>query len=228
MKEYKQILLLRIINNIFKRFSFICVVFVCFVSCTEPTRSFYSTGELETERVVLNDSMTRYTGFYKNGKIKEMGALLRDSFPDGIWKEYYSDGVLKWKGKYDCGHWVIGSDDDIDNWKNKAISIDFEKNLGEYQQYDTLRFRIRIDGIRSEWYSVCVAQKNEFPNVEVLENMKDEFCYPYQVEILPKYIQKSSNNESYIEIVVFFMNKDGALISGGSNCKSTIVYLANL
>lgn len=211
-----------------RRFIYIVLVSLSIISCSRTNNRYYESGELKCKITQINDSVSFCTGYYKNGVIKDEGYLFCDSLLDGHWKEYYADGVLKWEGEYERGHVVFGKDEEIDNWINKSIEVDIENDLTTYQLLDTLCFRLRIKGIHPDWYAVSVSTKNNYPDHEILLKSNIEDCvYPFQVTILPKYIQYNKEQSPYIEIIVFFMNKDGLLKAGGIG-RSLLIYLNNL
>lgn len=205
----------------------IIIMCLLFNSCKNyGKREYYPTGELEYEVYGVNDSISYGIEYYINGKKKSEGYILHDSIPNGEWQEYYSDGVLRWKGRYEYGHIVFGTDKEIDSWKNKAVSLDLDKEEQMYELYDTCYFRLRIDGVHPDWYRVCVAAINSKPNIErVIESKNIEDVFQYKLVIQPKFIQYNDRGVPFIEVVIFFMKNDGSLWIGGSNCRSLIILL---
>jgi antitoxin component YwqK of YwqJK toxin-antitoxin module len=61
-------------------------------------------GKIVEKYTSIYDSSDRikYISFHKNGTLKEEGHLHLGE-RDGIWKQYYNDGALRWLGKYQNG-----------------------------------------------------------------------------------------------------------------------------
>jgi hypothetical protein len=61
-------------------------------------------SEITEKYIPTKDSTNRikYISFHKNGTVKEEG-FLHQGERDGIWKQFYNDGALRWLGKYHNG-----------------------------------------------------------------------------------------------------------------------------
>lgn len=61
-------------------------------------------GEITEKYIPTDDSTNRikYISFHKNGTVREEG-FLNDGERDGVWKQFYNDGTLRWLGKYHNG-----------------------------------------------------------------------------------------------------------------------------
>ena len=61
------------------------------------------------EKFIPTDDSTnriKYISFHKNGTVKEEG-FLHNGERDGIWKQFYNDGALRWIGRYHNGKCVV-------------------------------------------------------------------------------------------------------------------------
>jgi len=65
-------------------------------------------GKITEKFIPTNDSSNRikYISFHKNGTVKEEG-FLHNGERDGLWKQFYNDGTLRWLGKYRNGRSVV-------------------------------------------------------------------------------------------------------------------------
>jgi len=83
-----------------KLLTFILLIVV--TSCTNHFKDYYESGGLRNERYYddRNDT-TEYLmiSYYKNGQVKSKGKII-DGKKSGLWQEWYSDGILRWEGKY--------------------------------------------------------------------------------------------------------------------------------
>lgn len=61
-------------------------------------------GKLVDKFIVMHDSANRikYLSYHSNGALKEEG-YLHYGVRTGIWKQYYSDGIIRWLGEYRNG-----------------------------------------------------------------------------------------------------------------------------
>jgi len=75
---------------------------ICILGCKEKPKvekTYYESGELKCMTIHDTPQDLLYTEYYKNGNLKEEGKIQNDTIK-GKWKEWYSDGKLKWEGYY--------------------------------------------------------------------------------------------------------------------------------
>jgi len=65
-------------------------------------------NEITEKLIPTNDSTHRikYISFHKNGTVKEEG-FLHNGERDGVWKQFYNDGTLRWVGRYHNNRSVV-------------------------------------------------------------------------------------------------------------------------
>lgn len=202
------------------------VLFVLTISCSDTKTKYYSTGEVKSTIINMTDSTSHFTGFYRNGNISKEGILFNDSLYDGKWIEYYSDGTIKWIGEYNKGRRVIGSKLDFVSWKDYNLELHTHLELSKYNVNDTCYFRVIINDVHPDYYEICIANKGNKPNIELVNKLTNiEEPLPFYFELKKEYIQYEDANKPYIEMVIFFPNLDGQLVVGGSNYNSIKLYL---
>lgn len=80
----------------------ICSTFGC--SHNDELLIKYENGELAERFIVSNDinHNVKYISYHKNGNIREEG-YIHSGERIGFWKQYYSDGIIRWQGEYGNG-----------------------------------------------------------------------------------------------------------------------------
>lgn len=225
MKLFIQIVYMKNINNLSCKILYLTLVIMT-ISCNDSTIKYYSTGEVKSKIISVTDSTSYFTEFYRNGNISKEGVLFNDSLYDGEWTEYYSDGTIKWIGEYNKGRRVIGSELDLISWKDNDLELHTDLEHSKYNLNDTCYFRIIINDVHPDYYEICIANKMNKPNIELVNKLTNiEEPLPFYFELKKEYIQYDKSNKPYIEMVIFFLNIDGQLIVGGSNYNSIKLYL---
>lgn len=158
------------------------------------TREYYNSGELlrETEKI---DSVSSYCReYYKNGNLKKEGTRYKDGYYNGLYKEYFKDGVLKLRAKINHGSLVIGGPEWPDFTKRHS-EIDIEGQPTKLKVGKTYRMRTYVEGLDLDMYLVKYSM---YKHVE--KNKNDPELFPYQ--ITPK-------KAGELQIMLHFPEKDG-------------------
>jgi len=92
------------------KFLFSLVLLFVFVACNQKKEEkiqtrYYETGELHITKEIISEHEHYNRVYYKNGQLQAEG-MVRDSLQDGLWKTYYSDGVLKGELIFSKGQFV--------------------------------------------------------------------------------------------------------------------------
>jgi hypothetical protein len=114
-------------------------------------------GEITEKFIPTNDSTNRikYISFHINGTIKEEG-FLHHGERDGIWKQFYNDGALRWVGRYLNGRSEVPEMDStvIENTSisGKGVTPDgyysFRLKLPDSLSYNELMFTVTNANLR--------------------------------------------------------------------------------
>lgn len=80
----------------------ILLILILFGCNTKSKKTYYDSGELKEEIEILDGNCFIIKTFSITGKLLSNGKLC-DNLKEGIWEEYYSDGMVKWKGLYNSG-----------------------------------------------------------------------------------------------------------------------------
>jgi hypothetical protein len=79
------------------------IIIVVLGSCEQNKEiKYYTSGKVKEERIYRKSkdtSMYFETYYYINGSIKSEGHICKNE-KNGLWKEWYSDGSIKWDGLY--------------------------------------------------------------------------------------------------------------------------------
>jgi len=163
---------------IFKLLFLIGVLYSC--QRNDVKKYYYNTGELWiVEKVVDKEKGIYYSQIYnKKGNLESEGYSNKDGLWDGDWKEYFSDGKLRWRGRVDNGHKII--EDSV--WNNleaqrAILEIDgHPKVLKIGQKY---KIRTYVEGVDTDAYIVTYSNYKE-----IEYNKEDPERYPFY--IIPK------------------------------------------
>jgi len=139
---------------------------------------YYDDSDVVKNRNVMkNDSVLFYVSYFKNGKEESRGELLyMKNLPVGRWKEYYSDGVLKWEGYYDRGlrrpyfGW-----DSLQKLKKLEMSFQFGDLSWPLKIGVKYKFRILSEKLSSDFYRPIVVGAGN----TIEENDENPELYPY-------------------------------------------------
>ena len=216
------------LNMDFMNKLFVIITFLLFVSCHNKNieRNYYDTGELYSEtEIVESDSALNYKCkfYFKNGELKAEGLLVKDSLPDGLWKEYFDDGELKSKSFFSEGQPIMYNENGhFPELANREAYLRF-KNLSKYtKEYcwrikkygsDTMPFRTFVEDTDNYWYNVSVTSTSNTAKIE--NNIEFADSYPYSLIVF--------NKPDTIVISYDFMNEDGMIIKNSNNTSFQIV-----
>jgi hypothetical protein len=177
----------------------IIILITLLISCHSKThKHYYKTGELWYETQDINKELYYIKAYYQNGNVKEEGANGVGNHPQGHWKEYYSDGVLKWEGDYDQGQRIISKDGKWPDFTKIPSQISIEGSPEILKLGQSYKVRILMPQVHSSLYVVVDENKHKIP-----ENKEDPEKYPYI--ITPNIIGK-------VHYFILFPNKDGYYI----------------
>jgi hypothetical protein len=191
------------------------VLSVLFVSCKDNTiiKTYYDTGELRFIDSLMSekDSISYIWEFYKDGVIKAEGKVNKNAHREGFWKEYYSDGALKWQGEFINGDIVIANDTLTDlrlqfvQREPIYLTIYDVENEIEKSEKEKLtinkkyKLRAYVEGVNSP---MIIVTDGDFNKLSV--NEEDPEKYPY-------YFIPQKNGK--FQILLLFPNKDGYVIA---------------
>lgn len=90
-------------SKLISKYLFALISTLIFLSCKNNLgKTYYDTGELKEEIREIDGKCVEIKTFTRFGKLLSTGRLC-DSLREGRWEEYYSDGVIKWRGEYHLG-----------------------------------------------------------------------------------------------------------------------------
>ncbi len=108
-------------------------------------------SEISEKFIPTNDSSNRvkYISYHKNGTVKEEG-YLQHGEREGIWRQFYNDGTLRWVGRYRNGRSVVPEMDstvlDYTSIVKKGITPDgyyaFRLKLPDSLSYKELMYSV--------------------------------------------------------------------------------------
>ncbi len=200
-----------VVNKSNKSLSIVLLLIIglSFTYCkNEIIRYYYESGELETEQLIINDSMSYVKDYYKNGKLRQEGTTIHDSIMDGNWKFYFSDGVLQWQGnmvrsKIQDSFYLKWGD-----CYSRFKGIEVEGHPKKFVAGRTYKFRVIMPQTNPQFYSVVDV------NYKDLQNNDDDFeLYPFVF---------TAPNDNYYILKIVFIDKNGAYIVGNA------MYVLNL
>ena len=186
---------------------------------------YYNSGEWSETRLVDKERQIYYrTYYYKNGVIESEGTVLKDGTRDGEWKEYFSDGVLKWIGLIKKDSLIISTTGKMPDFKRLPMKLEIEGNPKVLKIGKAYKIRTIVEGVHSSIYDVLVSypESREIINNEdkkffthVPKNEEDPDRFPFVVT--PK-----TAGKMYIMLV--FPNEDGVLTFGIDELEASFVY----
>jgi hypothetical protein len=82
---------------------FIMIIVIISFGCTNKNELLIRSrnGKI-VEKYINAEGCIRYFSFHSNGNLKEEG-LIKLGVREGLWKQYYSDGAVRWIGSYEEG-----------------------------------------------------------------------------------------------------------------------------
>jgi hypothetical protein len=176
------------------------IIFLSFLSCKKDTvkKYFYNTGELWIEETLIDQKHEIYFDkiYNKKGFLEGKGNSDKNGLYQGIWKFYYSDGKLRWRGKYKDSNRDMP--DSI--WKNisNRSFIDIEGHPRILKVGQKYKVRTYIEGIDTDTYIVTY---NNYKRLE--KNKEDPERFPYCI---------TPNKAGIIDILYLYPNSDGDII----------------
>jgi len=189
---------------------FIGSIIVLLLACQQNTKKkYYKTGELmyETYDVDKKEGVFHVKEYYRNGVLKKTGDCKdvsnRKNLPIGQWKEYYSDGVLKWSGVYRDGVLQQSKISNNTIWpdiKHLSKDIDIEGKPDSLILGQSYKIRLLMPSIHPRMY--VVVDRN-FKELKKNPNDFDRYTYIITPNIIGNF---------YIMIV--FQNKNGDFLVG--------------
>jgi hypothetical protein len=98
---------IKIIKYIFhhpsRTYFYIIMYLLCLVGCQRKQEIEIKgvAGKLNENLFLISDTsaIVKYISYHQNGSLKEEGCLLHGK-REGIWKQFYNDGTLRWVGRY--------------------------------------------------------------------------------------------------------------------------------
>lgn len=81
------------------KLTFIAFMFLLTCCGDSTNNNSISNNQIKTEIIELNDTCFEIKKYSLKGSLLSIGRVC-DSLKEGYWEEYYTDGTVKWKGKY--------------------------------------------------------------------------------------------------------------------------------
>ena len=196
----------------------ICVFFlvISLLSCKKVEKTYYDTGELLSERFIINDTTFYSIDYFRNGNKKCEGAFSKDSVGIGLWRNYYDDGDLKTEFFLEDGIPTVPYENDTfpDLSKRDAyirFSDNAEKHTNKEWRYlkgdvGRIPFRTYVDGVYETFYIVDCISRSGTASVEKIETEDRKNSYPYDLVI--------GETPDTILIRYLFCNEEGLIIRG--------------
>jgi len=187
---------------------------------------YYDSGELWYETYLIDKQKQIYhcTVYYKNGVIESEGTVLEDGTRDGKWKEYFSDGTLKWNGFMNKGNIVISKTEKMPNFIQLPLRLEIEGNPEVLKVGEAYKIRTIVEGIHPSIYDVLVS----YPDSRKVENNKDRKFFTHiskneeDSDRFPFVVTPKAAGKMYIMLV--FPNEDGVLTFGIDELEASFVY----
>jgi hypothetical protein len=79
----------------------VIMLFLCGCANKHEIRIRNRNGKI-IEKYIVNKGEMCYYSFHSNGSLKEEG-VIKSGLREGLWKQYYSDGSIRWIGSYSEG-----------------------------------------------------------------------------------------------------------------------------
>ncbi len=167
-----------------KKILYVLIILIFIISCEGKKKHYYPTGELCCVTYKIRNNDLHVIEYFKNGKIKEEGdyktvVIGEDKgkrFRIGHWREYYSDGVLKWEGIYNLNGYLFDKDKGLPDFLHMPIKLSLTGDTGCLQVGHKYKLRILMPNVPSSVYKVLYENFKEVP-----PNPEDPDCYPYLI-----------------------------------------------
>jgi hypothetical protein len=178
------------------------------LSCNENNKKkeYYDTGELYMiEKLIDKKNNIWYAKVYsKKGYLESEGYTDSKGTPNGNWKEYFSDGKLKWQGHMEGKFAVVPEKVLYEMYKQFAmIQIDDDsKQLQVGQKY---KLRTYIEGVSPNLYAVVDSTLNLLDS-----NRIDPENFPF--EFVPE-------KAGVYYVLLMLPDSNGNVIAGKSICQ---------
>ncbi len=158
--------------KIIKAFLIGLLIMVICYSCNNSYVEYYDSGQVKQKIEYHEQSNYSITEYYENGNVKTTGRV-QDSSKVGVWKEYFSNGDLRWEGDY-----LNNILDELSESDEEIITL--YKNPKLLIQSNGYKIRIKIPKEYLEIISVSVDNGNK-----VLPSIKQDE-YDFLLEALNK------------------------------------------
>ena len=187
------------------------VLIIGLMSCNKIEKRYYETGELLMIREFsIFDTLHCHTKvYYRTGELKSEGNSIGKN-KIGHWVDYYPDGTILWEGNFNeySQRLLPGTNDTISDFRDLWIGKDVTFEILEAEiPDDTLRFRIRVEGMHPSGISVGFYEENTHSIVEIPAN--DYYEYYIAYNDLPLTINEKQR--TCFEIIADFPDKDGSV-----------------
>lgn len=162
------------------KYIYILFILVLFSDCKSPiTKLYYEGGELEAiiERFENNLQYAKY--YYKNGNLKAVGHFDKDDFYVGEWSEYYADGVLKWKGKFERGKRIDLINGKWPDFKSTNGYLDIEGRPKILKLGESYKVRIILPDIHPD---ILLFTDKEYNEIQQNTDVNTFETYPYLIK----------------------------------------------
>ena len=186
---------------------------------------YYDSGEWSETRLVDKEKQIYYrTYYYKNGTIESEGTVLKDGTRDGEWKEYFSDGVLKWTGLIKKDSLVISTSGEMPEFKRLPMRVEIEGNPKVLKAGEAYKIRTIVEGVHSSIYDVLVS----YPESSEIINGKDRKFFTHipkneeDPDRFPFVVTPKAAGKMYVMLV--FPNEDGVITFGIDNLEASFEY----
>ncbi|TAJ04376.1 hypothetical protein DMA11_23915 [Marinilabiliaceae bacterium JC017] len=175
---------IKIINS----FTLILICLIIF-ACSHKKKTEYQ----DDQSNLIQDST--FVCYFDSGAIKEKG-ILKDSSKIGLWKEWYSDGKLKWKGYFDENN-------------NREINIsqqipDIVFNNTELEVGKEYLARIFVDGLHPK--DMIITTKDNVSMFYNKENDYFKFKFRKNGTVILKVYAVIPSEEYYVGNIVLNIN----------------------
>jgi hypothetical protein len=157
-------------------------------SCKSKTKKYYyDSGELYYETTDIDTSKHLYheKGYFKNGVVKAEGVteevIKGKPLITGRWKEYFSDGVLRYEGDFDRGHLVAAKPNKWPDYAKLPTHLDIEGNPKVLKVGKTYKMRLIMPSIH---YSVCRFTNSDLQLMQKNPQDSDRYTYIYTPRVV--------------------------------------------
>ena len=174
-------------------------------------KEYFESGELKCIIEQIDKSGTTYycKEFFKNGEIKAEGKLDKDGVYFGKWKEYFSDGALKWDGYFSSGQIVVSRTGKWPDFTKIEAKLEIRGNPLKLKVGNIYQVRSVVEGIHPSLYYLTDSQYNKLRESDI-----EPECYPYV------YIPKSTGKT---QIWIVFPDENGVFKIGDKRLAFDII-----